>query len=196
MGTRSTACPFFLLGPGWGLLSGRFCGKRLCISSYEKRFYRRMYCAGLGRFRGLSQAASHSNTAKTYFRNGNSLREGAPASVDGVEMGRVVRVRVRPELGECPVEINIVLRPKYDLSIPQDSVVQMVQRGVFETASVDIDTRQARGRRVENNGVLKSQELTDTVRDALTHMNDALTAIDKKMDSKKLAAPGQPIAPK
>jgi len=48
------------------------------------------------------QPPTHNQNLKAYFQNGSSLKTGAPVCVDGVKLGVVKSVRVRPELGGAP----------------------------------------------------------------------------------------------
>jgi len=106
--------------------------------------------------------AIHRMNLTTYFRNGAGLRAGATVRVDGVDLGSVTSVRVRPELGEQPVEVRIAIASPYDLVIPNDSSVMLKTEGVLGATLLDIDTRQAHGAPIGTNGVLKSQEPTPT----------------------------------
>jgi ABC-type transporter Mla subunit MlaD len=109
----------------------------------------------------LRKPATHRISLTTYFRSGEGLQSKAPVRVDGVELGSVTSVRVRPELGERPVEVVMVIATSYDLAIPSDSPVFLTTGGLLGSTLVDIDTRHAQGVRIGNNGVLPSSELTD-----------------------------------
>jgi ABC-type transporter Mla subunit MlaD len=54
---------------------------------------------------------------KAYFTNASGLRDGANVRVAGVDVGSVKSVRVRPELKEEPVEVVMVLNPRYEVSV-------------------------------------------------------------------------------
>ena len=43
----------------------------------------------------------------TYFQPAPTLETGASVCVDGVKLGTVTSVRVRPELGDRPVEVSM-----------------------------------------------------------------------------------------
>jgi ABC-type transporter Mla subunit MlaD len=109
----------------------------------------------------LRRPPIHRITLTTYFRNGDGLQPKAAVRVDGVELGSVTSVSVRPEFGERPVEVVIEIATPYDLAIPNDSVVLLRTGGILGPMLVDIDTRHAQGVRVGNNGVLAGSELTD-----------------------------------
>jgi len=136
----------------------------------------------------VHRPAKYETNLTTFFRNGKGLRTGARVRVDGVEMGIVKSVRVRPELGECPVEVQLVVESAYDLPIPDDSPALLATEGLLGPTFVEIDTRRRQGTRVRNHGVLKSSELTnDPASQALNRLTDAVTAADNKLDSKKLS---------
>jgi phospholipid/cholesterol/gamma-HCH transport system substrate-binding protein len=104
---------------------------------------------------------SYSLHLKTYFHRGIGLKAGALVRVDGVDVGSVIGVRVRPELGERPVEVLMSIKTPYQLNIPEDSTVSLSTAGVLGETLVDIDTRKSHGSPAVDNGVLKSVELTD-----------------------------------
>lgn len=109
----------------------------------------------------LRRPPSHRLSLTTYFRNGDGLQPKAPVRIDGVELGSVTSVRVRPELGERPVEVMMEIAASYDLALPSDSLVRIETGGILGPTLVDIDTRHAEAVRIGNNGVLPSSELTD-----------------------------------
>ena len=78
-------------------------------------------------------------TVKTYFTNASGLRDGANVRVAGVDVGSVKSVRVRPELKEEPVEVVMVLNPRYEVRIPADSIVSLETEGVLGPTYVEID---------------------------------------------------------
>jgi ABC-type transporter Mla subunit MlaD len=108
----------------------------------------------------LGRHANHKLNVKAYFQSASGLNAGAAVRVDGVNVGSVTSVRVRPERGELPIEVLMAIGTPYDLAIPNDSLVTLITDGVLGPTVADIDTRQAHGARVANNGVLTSKELT------------------------------------
>jgi ABC-type transporter Mla subunit MlaD len=108
----------------------------------------------------LRKPPTYDQNLKSYFRNGSSLKAGAPVCVDGVKLGVVKSVRVSPELGERPVEVLMSLSTGYELRIPNDSTVSLSTEGVLGETFADIDTRNAHGPAIGNDGVLKSAEIT------------------------------------
>jgi ABC-type transporter Mla subunit MlaD len=108
----------------------------------------------------LGRRANHKLNVKAYFQSATGLSAGAAVRVDGVNVGSVTGVRVRPERGERPIEVLMAIGTPYDLAIPNDSLVSLTTDGVLGPTVADIDTRHAHGAGVANNGVLTSKELT------------------------------------
>jgi ABC-type transporter Mla subunit MlaD len=102
---------------------------------------------------------THDQNLKSYFQSESSLKAGAPVCVDGVKLGVVKSVRVRPELGDRPVEVLMWISTPYELGIPNDSRVVLSAEGVLGETFADIDTRNAHGPAIGNDGVLKSSEI-------------------------------------
>jgi ABC-type transporter Mla subunit MlaD len=153
----------------------------------------------------LRKPATHSISLTTYFRSGDGLQSKAPVRVDGVELGSVTSVRVRPELGEHPVEVSMAIATCYDLGIPSDSIVVLATGGLLGPTLVDIDTRRAQGSRIGNNGVLTSSELTDEEKNeanrqaakAMNRVADALAQATTKNtpQDKQPSSPATPNNP-
>jgi ABC-type transporter Mla subunit MlaD len=112
--------------------------------------------------------------------------------IDGVEVGSVTDVRLRPELVDRPVEVLMTIRTPYQLSIPRDSIARLSAEGVLGPNVVDIDTRLTTGSPLENNGVLKSLEVPgNQAADAVEKVGNMLVKESKKMreQDKPPAAP-------
>jgi ABC-type transporter Mla subunit MlaD len=139
----------------------------------------------------LRKPDSHRMTLRTYFRNGDGLQLRAPVRVDGVELGSVISVRVRPELGERPIEVVMAIATSYDLAIPSDSNARLLTQGLLGPTAVDIDTRHAQGVRIGNNGVLTSLETPDETKEAIGQAEKAMNRLADQVDelNKKLPPP-------
>jgi ABC-type transporter Mla subunit MlaD len=140
------------------------------------------------------KAFTHNQTFKSYFQSGSSLQAGASVCVDGVRLGTVTSVRVRPELGERPVEVVMAISPPYELRIPSDSTVTLSTEGVLGATFADIDTRRAQGPPLGNNGVLKSSEVTAAdgaqvrrLADIMTHAAQSASPEEQPKSSTKPA---------
>jgi phospholipid/cholesterol/gamma-HCH transport system substrate-binding protein len=99
----------------------------------------------------------HRLTVKAYFANVDGLREGAPVRIAGVNIGTVKTVQVRPELGQEPVEVVMMLNPPYEIRIPSDSTVSIATAGVFGETYAEINSASASGPPIGPNAVLKAQ---------------------------------------
>lgn len=99
----------------------------------------------------------HRLTVKAYFSNVDGLREGATVRIAGVDIGSVKSVHVRPELGQAPVEVVMMLNPHYEIRIPSDSTVSLETAGVLGATYAEINTASASGPPIGANAVLKTQ---------------------------------------
>src|SRR6266576_4977707 len=105
----------------------------------------------------LVRPLGHKLAIKAYFANVGGLRDGGAVRIAGVEMGSVRRIRVRPELGAEPVEVEMVLNPPYEIKIPSDSVVSLETAGVLGSTYAEIDITHASGPPIGANAVLKTR---------------------------------------
>jgi phospholipid/cholesterol/gamma-HCH transport system substrate-binding protein len=96
-------------------------------------------------------------TVKAYFSKVAGLREGATVRIAGVDVGSVKSVHVRPELGQAPVEVVMILNPPYEIRIPSDSTVSLETEGVLGATYAEINTASASGPPLAANAVLKTQ---------------------------------------
>lgn len=136
----------------------------------------------------LARMPTHRLKVRTYLHQAQGLKSGSAVSIDGVRVGSVERVDVRPDLGDHPVETIMVIGTSYEMKVPNDSVVRLETEGVLGPTVIQIDTRKAVGRPVENNGVLKSVELTDDqAAHALEFIGNALIDESKKIREKSPA---------
>jgi len=110
----------------------------------------------------LGRPAQFHLTAKCYFQNAEGLRAGAGVRLAGVEIGSVTSVRVRPELREHPVEVQVSLQTPYQLNIPNDSVVTLETAGLLGEVFPEIDVRGASGPPLVANGELKTHSSENT----------------------------------
>jgi phospholipid/cholesterol/gamma-HCH transport system substrate-binding protein len=134
-------------------------------------------------------------SVRTYFRNARSLQRGTPVRVDGVEVGFVTSVSVRPELGERPVEVLMEIRMPYDLRIPSGSIASLSAQGVLGPTIVEIDTRSASGPPIGNGDVLRSLEVTDNqAAHAMDAIGNTMIEASKKLREKD-QSPSVPVNP-
>jgi ABC-type transporter Mla subunit MlaD len=109
----------------------------------------------------VRKESKHRIMLYTYYRHAQEVQKGMPVCVDGVQLGFVSSVTVRPELGDHPIELVLTLNPPYDLKIPVGSVAQITATGILRPTIVDIDTRTAQGPPVANGSTIQSRESTD-----------------------------------
>lgn len=99
----------------------------------------------------------HQVTVKAYFGNVGGLRQGAKVRIAGVDIGSVDSVRVRPELGQEPVEVVMTSNPPYEIKIPRDSTVSLETAGVLGETYAEINTAYASAPPLGPNAVLKTE---------------------------------------
>jgi phospholipid/cholesterol/gamma-HCH transport system substrate-binding protein len=120
-------------------------------------------------------------TVKAYFTNASGLRDGANVRVAGVDVGSVKSVRVRPELKEEPVEVVMVLNPRYEVRIPADSIVSLETEGVLGPTYVEIDATEASGPPIATNAVLKTRPIVKlTTEQLVENLRKMLENLQKK----------------
>lgn len=100
-------------------------------------------------------------TLFVYVDNAGGLRGGAPVRLEGVDVGNVIGIRVVPNRSPYPVEIKMKVSSKYADFIKTDSVVMLSTAGVLGETFVDIDSRSAKGRQVQDGTTLQAQDVPD-----------------------------------
>jgi ABC-type transporter Mla subunit MlaD len=109
----------------------------------------------------VSHKSTYRLTLHAYFGHVQNVKKRMPVCVDGVQFGSVADVIVRPELGERPVDVVLSIYTSYPLRLPQDVTAQVVEPGVLRPTVIDIDTRGAGARSVEDGGSLLGRESGD-----------------------------------
>jgi ABC-type transporter Mla subunit MlaD len=143
----------------------------------------------------LRENSIHRLSVRTYFRHAQSLQRGMAVWVDGVEVGSVTSVSLRPELGERPLEILMGIRTPFDLRIPNGSIASLSAQGPLGPTVVEIDTRKAVGPPIGNGGVLESLEVTDNqAAHAMEAVGNSLIETSKKLREKD-QSPSVPVTP-
>jgi ABC-type transporter Mla subunit MlaD len=136
----------------------------------------------------VRETSAHRLTLHACYRRAENVKQGAPVWVDGVDVGSVASVTVRPELGDRPVDVVLKLRTPYELRIPEGSAAQVTEPGIFRPTVVDIDTHTAHGPPIANGGTIEGRESTD---DQAAH---ALGVVVKALADQSKAQPGQQSA--
>ena len=109
----------------------------------------------------LRREPIHSQTLYAYFRHVQNVQRGMPVCVDGVQVGSVEKITIRPELGDRPVEVVLTLNTPYSLRIPTGSTAQVAEPGILQPKIVDIDTRTATGPPIQDGGTIEGLESRD-----------------------------------
>jgi ABC-type transporter Mla subunit MlaD len=138
----------------------------------------------------LREPTAHRLTVRTYLRTTQNLKPDAMVKVDGVSVGAVKAVDLRPEFGERPVEVLMELRTPYELQIPSDSIASIYTDGVLGPTYVEIDTRQAVGPSLADGSTVKSRESEVTNEQGARAMEEVGTALIE--ESRKLRQKGSP----
>jgi phospholipid/cholesterol/gamma-HCH transport system substrate-binding protein len=93
---------------------------------------------------------------KTFLRDGRGLENNAEVRIAGIRVGRVTSVRVKPELQQTPVEVELMIEPGYRLMVPADSRVRIGRAGMTGVTVLDIDVQFAKGVAAHNGDTLLS----------------------------------------
>lgn len=97
-------------------------------------------------------------TLRTCFRNAEGLRLGSPVQIAGVKVGIVQFVRARPEVRDCPADVEITLQAPYKLEVPNDAIAKIGQEGLLGGSYLNIDVSKATGTAVRDDATLRSEE--------------------------------------
>jgi len=121
---------------------------------------------------------------KAYFENAEGLREGAPVSLQGVEIGNVVRLAVVSNRPATPVEVIMKVTTRYSANLRKNSVAVLSTKGALGETYVDItggDPKQREARDWDELPVEERPGLQDVVRssqDALQSLGVVLRRVD------------------
>ncbi|MGA2219501.1 MAG: MlaD family protein, partial [Terracidiphilus sp.] len=93
---------------------------------------------------------------RAYFVNASGLKDGAPVTLEGVTIGNVIHVRIKPERNPTPVEVTMKVADEFRENVHTDSTASISQAGVLGDSFVDISSVHARGPAPGNNAELKA----------------------------------------
>jgi phospholipid/cholesterol/gamma-HCH transport system substrate-binding protein len=93
---------------------------------------------------------------KTFLRDGRGLENNAEVRIAGIRVGRVMSVRVRPELQQTPIEVEMIIEPGYRMMVPADAKVRLGRAGALGQTVVDIDVQFAKGSAAHSGDTLQS----------------------------------------
>lgn len=94
-------------------------------------------------------------TLYAYFDNTEGLKIGAPVELQGLTIGNVKDVRVVPNRPD-PVQITMRVNTKYRFFLRKDTKATIETAGVLGESFIDLDSRQAKDREVNDGDVLSS----------------------------------------
>lgn len=99
---------------------------------------------------------------RTYVPEAGNLQEGAPVSLDGVEVGNIQAIRLTPHPQDRMHGVTLLLRisKKYQPDIRTSSRASLVTQGLLGDRYVNI-TRGLTGTVVPDNGVVPAEEVPD-----------------------------------
>lgn len=76
----------------------------------------------------------------------------------GVDVGRVMSVRARPESHEAAAEVTMLIQTDYDLQIPTDATVVLESAGLLGPVFPEIEVKNAVGTPLGQDAVLRTRE--------------------------------------
>jgi phospholipid/cholesterol/gamma-HCH transport system substrate-binding protein len=99
---------------------------------------------------------------KTYMPEADNLQEGAPVSLDGVQIGNVQSIRLtpNPQTREDSVTLLLRISKKFQPDIRSDSKASLVTEGLLGDRYVTI-SRGLTGSVIPENGVVPAEEVSD-----------------------------------
>ena len=121
---------------------------------------------------------------KVYFENAEGLREGAPVSLQGVEIGNVTRLSIVSDRPAAPVEVVLRVTTKYTANLRKNSVAVLSTKGALGETYVDITGGDPKQREARDWDELPTEErpgLQDVVRssqDVLQNLGVVLRRAD------------------
>jgi ABC-type transporter Mla subunit MlaD len=93
---------------------------------------------------------------KTFLRDGRGLENNAEVRIAGIRVGRVMSVRVKPELQQTSVEVEMIIEPGYRMMVPADAKVRLGRAGTLGPTVIDIDVQFAKAPAAHNGDTLQS----------------------------------------
>ncbi|MGH9736552.1 MAG: MlaD family protein [Candidatus Acidiferrales bacterium] len=101
-------------------------------------------------------------TIKTYLPEVDDLDQGAPVTLDGVNVGNVQSIRLTEHPSDRQANVTVVLRIKqaFQKEIRTDSTASLLTQGVLGTRYVEI-TRGVTGSEIPTGGVVQGVEMPE-----------------------------------
>lgn len=110
----------------------------------------------------FSRPTRHTQTVRCYFQDAQGLKAGATVRLAGVDVGRVMSVRARPESHEAAAEVTMLIQTDYDLQIPTDATVVLESAGLLGPVFPEIEVKNAVGTPLGQEAVLRTRESHQT----------------------------------
>ena len=123
-------------------------------------------------------------TVRAYFENASGLRVGAPARLEGVDVGNVTAIAVDTSRPLTPVVVTMKVATKYRNGLRKDSVATLETAGVLGETFVDISNKEAKGPEAQNGDVLRTHE-EPAIQDVIRASQSSLQNVDilvKRLD--------------
>lgn len=123
-------------------------------------------------------------TLRSYFRDAQGLRVGAPVRLSGVDIGNVKSIRVVRDHPQAPVEVTMRVGTKYGFDLHKDSQTLLSTAGVLGETLINIDSSTAKGAPAGDNDELPSGEVKN-YEDVMVAANSSLQNMDvllKRLD--------------
>ena len=128
-------------------------------------------------------------TLRSYYRNAEGLKKGAPVALEGVTVGNVIRIRVVPGRNPTPVEVTMQVGENAAYAIHKDSTTSIQSAGVLGDSYVDITSEGAKGPVPENNAELRVretpsiQQVVDTSQQTLQKLSEVMNKVNTLLDT-------------
>jgi phospholipid/cholesterol/gamma-HCH transport system substrate-binding protein len=121
-----------------------------------------------------------------FVDNAGGLRVGAPARLEGVDIGNVTGIRVGqdPKRKAAPVDITMKITTRYQDIMKKDCVASLNTAGVLGEVFLDIDCRQAAGAALKTGDVLPTkdvpqlQDVVKATQGTIENVNVLLNRVD------------------
>jgi phospholipid/cholesterol/gamma-HCH transport system substrate-binding protein len=126
---------------------------------------------------------------RAYFVNASGLKDGAPVTLEGVTIGNVIHVRVKPERNPTPVEVVMQVGYEYHENLHTDSTATIDQAGVLGDSFVDLSSVQASGPAPGNNAELRArnvpgiQEVISSSQGSIQQINELMKKLGILVDT-------------